>query len=163
MKFMRTRASSTSMSWPGITGAFCGILTILLGILVLLGWAIHAPVLIQVMPDLAPMQRNTAVSFALIGLALLGIVRRKPRLTLIGSVITGTIAAASLFPEVPFGASTSGSTNFWAARISLRRLQTLAACRRPRRSVSSCWPPALRWRKPCCAKINPPSWVSRAY
>jgi len=49
------------------------------------------------MPDLAPMQRNTAVSFALIGLALLGIVRRKPRLTLIGSTIAGTIAAASLF------------------------------------------------------------------
>ncbi len=94
---MRTRASYTSLSWPGITGGFCGILAILLGTLVLIGWAIHAALLIQVMPDLAPMQRNTAVSFALIGLALLGIVRRKPRLTLIGSTITGTIAAASLF------------------------------------------------------------------
>jgi signal transduction histidine kinase len=94
---MRTRASFTSMSWPGITGAFCGILAILLGTVVLTGWTIHAPLLIQVTPDLAPMQRNTAVSFALIGLALLGIVRKKPRLTLIGSTITGTIAAASLF------------------------------------------------------------------
>jgi signal transduction histidine kinase len=94
---MRTRASFTSISWPGITGGFCGILAILLGTLVLIGWAIHAALLIQVMPDLAPMQRNTAVSFALIGLALLGIVRRKPRLTLIGSTIAGTIAAASLF------------------------------------------------------------------
>jgi signal transduction histidine kinase len=94
---MRTRAFFTSISWPGITGGFCGILAILLGTLVLIGWAIHAALLIQVMPDLAPMQRNTAVSFALIGLALLGIVRRKPRLTLIGSTIAGTIAAASLF------------------------------------------------------------------
>jgi signal transduction histidine kinase len=94
---MRTRAFFTSISWPGITGGFCGILAILLGTLVLIGWAIHAALLIQVMPDLAPMQRNTAVSFALIGLALLGIVRRKPRLTLFGSTIAGTIAAASLF------------------------------------------------------------------
>lgn len=106
MKFMRARSSSTSLSWPGITGALCGILTILLGIVALTGWAIHAPLLIQVMPDLAPMQRNTAISFALIGLALLGIVHRKPRLTLIGSVVTGAVAAASLFEyllDVNFG------------------------------------------------------------
>ena len=85
------------MSWPGITGALCGILAILLGAVVLVGWAVHSPLLIQVEPDLAPMQRNTAVSFALIGLALLGLVWRKPRFTLIGSAITGTVAAASLF------------------------------------------------------------------
>jgi len=79
-----------------MTGALCGILTILLGVVVLTAWAIHAPLLIQVTPDLAPMQRNTAVTFALIGLALLGIVLRKRRLTLMGSIITGAIAAASL-------------------------------------------------------------------
>ena len=59
------------MSWPGMTGALCSVLVILLGAIVLLGWAVHSPLLIQVAPDLAPMQRNTAVSFALIGLALL--------------------------------------------------------------------------------------------
>jgi len=79
-----------------MTGALCGILTILLGVVVLTAWAIHARLLIQVTPDLAPMQRNTAVTFALIGLALLGIVLRKRRLTLMGSIITGAIAAASL-------------------------------------------------------------------
>jgi len=79
-----------------MTGALCGILTILLGVVVLTAWAIHAPLLIQVTPDLAPMQRNTAVTLALIGLALLGIVLRKRRLTLMGSIITGAIAAASL-------------------------------------------------------------------
>jgi len=79
-----------------MTGALCGVLTILLGVVVLTAWAIHARLLIQVTPDLAPMQRNTAVTFALIGLALLGIVLRKRRLTLMGSIITGAIAAASL-------------------------------------------------------------------
>jgi len=79
-----------------MTGALCGVLTILLGVVVLTAWAIHARLLIQVTPDLAPMQRNTAVTLALIGLALLGIVLRKRRLTLMGSIITGAIAAASL-------------------------------------------------------------------
>ena len=93
---MRTRATSPGMSWPGMTGALCGILTILIGVIVLLGWAIHSPLLVQVTPDLAPMQRNTAASFVLIGLALLGIVWKKPRLTFLSSAITATFAAASL-------------------------------------------------------------------
>jgi len=105
------------MSWPGITGAFCGILTILLGIVVLTAWAIHAPLVIQVMPDLAPMQRNTAVCFALIGLALLGIVRRKPRFTLIGSAIAGTVAAGSLF-EYLFGVNFGIDELFGAGYIT---------------------------------------------
>jgi signal transduction histidine kinase len=43
------------------------------------------------------MQRNTAASFLLIGLALLGIVGSKPKLTLVTSAITATFAAATLF------------------------------------------------------------------
>jgi len=73
------------------------MLAILLGLIVLLGWAIHSPLLIQGSPDLAPMQRNTAVGFVLIGLALLGVVRSKPRLTLIASAITATLSAVTLF------------------------------------------------------------------
>ena len=42
------------------------------------------------------MQRNTAIDFALSGLALLGIVWRKPRLTFIGSGIVATFAAGTL-------------------------------------------------------------------
>ena len=84
------------MSWPGVTGAICGISAILLGAVVLLGWAIHSPILVQVAPDLAPMQRNTAVGFALIGLSLLAIVWRHRRFALIGSAITGALAAATL-------------------------------------------------------------------
>jgi signal transduction histidine kinase len=85
------------MSWPGMIGTLSGIFAILLGSVVLLGWAIHSPFLIQVAPDLAPMQRNTAASFVLVGLALLGIVWSKPRLTLVTSAITAASAAATLF------------------------------------------------------------------
>jgi signal transduction histidine kinase len=79
-----------------MTGAVCSALAILLGSLALLGWAIHAPILIQVAPDLAPMQRNTAVSFMLGGLALLGIVMSRRRPTLIGSATIATLAAVTL-------------------------------------------------------------------
>ena len=84
------------MSWARMTGAVCGALAVLLGFIVLLGWAIHSAVLIQVAPDLAPMQRNTAAGFALGGLALLGIVRSKPRLTLIGSAVSASLAVVTL-------------------------------------------------------------------
>ena len=84
------------MSWPGMTGALCGALAILLGSVVLVGWALHSAVLIQVVPDLAPMQRNTAFALAVSGLALLGIGWSKPRLTLISSAITAFLTAATL-------------------------------------------------------------------
>jgi signal transduction histidine kinase len=79
-----------------MTGAVCGVLAILLGSIVLVGWAIHSAFLVQVAPDLAPMQRDTAVSFMLGGLALLGIAMSRPRLTRIGSAIAAAVAAATL-------------------------------------------------------------------
>lgn len=97
---MRSRASSLGMSWPGITGALCGILAILLGAVVLAGWAVHSALLIQIAPDLAPMQRNAALSLALSGLALLGIVWSKPRLTLVGAAIMAVCATATLLEYV---------------------------------------------------------------
>jgi signal transduction histidine kinase len=87
-----------------MTGAICGALAILLGSVVLVGWAVHSTFLIQVAPDLPPMQRNTAVGFVLCGLALLGIALGRPRLTLIGSAIAAVLAAAS-FLEYLFHAS----------------------------------------------------------
>jgi hypothetical protein len=79
-----------------MTGALCGALAILLGSVVLAGWAVHSTFLIQVAPNLAPMQRNTAASFILSGLALVGMVMSKPRLTLVCSAITAPLAAATL-------------------------------------------------------------------
>ena len=84
------------MSLSRTTGALCGALAILLGSVVLLGWTVHSTFLIQVAPNLAPMQRNTALSFALTGLALLGIVWSKPRLTFIGCALTATFAVVTL-------------------------------------------------------------------
>jgi two-component system, sensor histidine kinase and response regulator len=84
------------MSWPGITGALCASLAILLGLTVLAGWTIHSPFLVQVAPDLAPMQRNAAVGFILIGLALLGIVQSRPRLTMISSAVTASLVVVTL-------------------------------------------------------------------
>ena len=62
----------------------------------LLGWAVHSAILVQILPNLAPMQRNTAVGFVLSGLALLGIVKDRLRLTLIGGVVTAAFAALTL-------------------------------------------------------------------
>jgi PAS domain S-box-containing protein len=84
------------MSPLRVTGALSGALTILLGSVVLLGWAVHA---------LAPLQRITAVSFALSGLALLGIAMSRPRLTLFGSAITATLAAVALLEYLLGGKS----------------------------------------------------------
>ena len=84
------------MSLSRMTGGLCGALSILLGSVVLVGWAVHSTFLIQVGPSLAPMQRNTAASFILSGLALLGIVLGQSRLTLVCSAITTPLAAATL-------------------------------------------------------------------
>ncbi|MCU1339570.1 MAG: putative hybrid signal transduction histidine kinase j [Bryobacterales bacterium] len=84
------------MTWPTVTGALSGALVILLGSVVLLGWALHSTFLIQVAPDLAPMHRNTAVSFALIGVALLGVILSNLRLIFIGSAITAALAIVTL-------------------------------------------------------------------
>ncbi len=93
---MLTRVYARGLSPLRTTGAFCGILAILLGSVVLLGWAFHSDLLIQVAPNLAPMQRNTAVNFILSGIALLGIVMGHSRLTLASSAIAATLSASSL-------------------------------------------------------------------
>ncbi len=80
-----------------VTAAISGALAILLGLAVLLGWAFHSSLLIQIGPHLPPMPFSTAVCFILIGFALLGIVLSRPRLTWIDSVLAATLAAVSLF------------------------------------------------------------------
>ncbi len=89
-------ASGISTSWPRLTAALCGALAVMLGFAVLMGWAVHSTFLIQVAPDLAPMQRNTAASFALMGAAILGILVSRPRLVFICSSIAAAVAGLSL-------------------------------------------------------------------
>ncbi len=83
-----------------MTGAACGALAILLGSAVLLGWAIHSTFLIQIAPDLAPMQRNTAISFALCGIALLGIATGKTLPTWIASITAAALSMGSILEYV---------------------------------------------------------------
>jgi hypothetical protein len=93
---MQFGVNAPRLSRFGTTAALCGALVFLLGSIVLLGWAIHSTFLIQVAPNFAPMQPNTALSFLLSGMALLGIVVAKPRLTVSVSAITATISIASV-------------------------------------------------------------------
>src|SRR5947207_12344414 len=66
------------MPWTRLVGAISGGLAVAVGLVVLGGWAFHSTLLVQIAPDLAPMQRNTAMCFVLIGLALLGLVADRP-------------------------------------------------------------------------------------
>ena len=83
-------------TWPKRIAAVAGAVTILLGSAVLVGWVVHSAFLIQVSPNLPPMQRNTAASFVLAGLALLGTALAKPRVTFVTSAVTASLSAASL-------------------------------------------------------------------
>ncbi|HED19425.1 MAG TPA: PAS domain S-box protein, partial [Gammaproteobacteria bacterium] len=64
-----------------------GVVSLLLGAIVLLGWYLHEPALIQVNPAFVPMQYNTALGFALSGVALLGLTWSWPRLAGLTGVI----------------------------------------------------------------------------
>ena len=88
------------MSLPRTIGALFGALAILLGFLILVGWAVHSSLLTHVAPDLFPTQRDTAIGFVLSGLALLGIVWSRPRFAFLGSAITAILAAASLLEKL---------------------------------------------------------------
>ncbi len=84
------------MSLPGRTGAISGALSILLGFIVLVGWAVHSTFLTQVAADLPPVERDTAINFVLSGLVLIGIVKGRPRFTFTGSAVIAALAAVGL-------------------------------------------------------------------
>src|ERR1700729_3390518 len=95
------------MSWPGMSlprtiGAICGALTILLGLLVLVGWAVHSTLLLEGAAGLPSTQPLTGINFVVAGVALLELVMSRRRLTFIGSAITAAFAAPSLL-EYLFG------------------------------------------------------------
>jgi PAS domain S-box-containing protein len=80
-----------------------GFLSLVLGAIVLLGWYLHEPALIQVNPTFVPMQYNTALGFAVGGLALLGLAWYWPRFARITSVVVLLIGVLTLI-EYIFGA-----------------------------------------------------------
>lgn len=67
-----------------------GILTVLLGLSVIIGWHTHTELLIQVFPNYVPMQYNTALGFIICGLGLLTCLYGHSRLTRIcGALVLG--------------------------------------------------------------------------
>lgn len=61
--------------------------SLVLGLLVMFGWHTHNVTLVQVLPTLVPMQYNTALCFALSGLALLFIISGRP----LGGAVLGAV------------------------------------------------------------------------
>lgn len=56
-----------------LVGAWLGVLVAALGAIVLAGWYLRAPVLVQLHPSWVPMQYNTALVFVALGLALIAL------------------------------------------------------------------------------------------
>ncbi|UCC57128.1 MAG: CHASE domain-containing protein, partial [Gammaproteobacteria bacterium] len=90
------------MNWGLSLARLTGFLSLVLGTIVLLGWYLHEPALIQVNPAFVPMQYNTALGFALGGLALLGLAWSWPRFGGITAVIVLMIGVLTLL-EYSFG------------------------------------------------------------
>jgi hypothetical protein len=84
------------MSSPRITGAIGGALAVLLGLVVLAGWAIHSTLLIQITPNLAPMLPTTAATFVVTGLTLLVTVTNRRQFAFIGTAIMAVLAGGLL-------------------------------------------------------------------
>ena len=77
-------AAGLRMASLGFGGA-----TLLLGLVVIVGWYTGSRTLIQVLPQFVPMQYNTALGFVLSGAALLLLIRERGR----GAVALGALAA----------------------------------------------------------------------
>jgi vacuolar-type H+-ATPase subunit I/STV1 len=58
--------------------AFFGILLIALGLMVIVGWVFHIPVLTSIVPGYINMVFNTAFSFFLCGVVLVGLTQNTP-------------------------------------------------------------------------------------
>ena len=93
---MEEALSLKPVVWTRRLASICGASIVLLGVVVLLGWALHSSPLVQIEPSFPPMHRNTAVLFALTGIMLLGVVRGRPVTVLVGSALTGAIAGLTL-------------------------------------------------------------------
>ena len=73
-----------------------GGISALLGVIVIAGWLLHIPSLIQVLPTYVPMQFNTALCFLLVGVGLLSTKYRWRNIVIITGLIVGTIGVLTL-------------------------------------------------------------------
>ncbi len=74
-----------------------GLISFLLGLVVISGWYSHQPVLIQILPQFVAMQFNTALGFVCSGLALIYIFQKNPYLAALSSILALLIGALTGF------------------------------------------------------------------
>ena len=91
---------ASSAAWLRIAAAAAGVLTTLLGLVVIVGWQTNNVTLVQVLPTFVPMQYNTALGFVLCGLGLLFAVFDKSRYAVPAGVIAATIGVATLLQYI---------------------------------------------------------------
>ncbi|MCB1081560.1 MAG: HAMP domain-containing histidine kinase [Chlamydiia bacterium] len=72
---------------------YLALIVFCLGLVVELGWWLNIPALIQILPNLVPMQFNTALMFILLSLGIMGYLKVKP---VVGIVFGGFVALFSL-------------------------------------------------------------------
>jgi PAS domain S-box-containing protein len=77
--------------------AFCSFL---LGAVVITGWYLHATELIQVLPQFAPMQYNTALGFLLSGASLFALIKKMSRLALACGALVSLIGVLTLLQYI---------------------------------------------------------------
>src|SRR5262245_58601943 len=102
---VRTDVSTAlrSSSWPTYLAAGAAVFAVALGVVVLAGWFLHIPTLVQIRPHLLPMTRNAAAGFALCGVALLTIVVGGPRWLVVACA--GFVGTLSLLTILEFALS----------------------------------------------------------
>ena len=89
--------------WPTRLAAGSAVFLVALGLTVLAGWFSHTPALIQVLPQLPPMTRNTAACFLLCGLALLIVALKGPRWLVVACAGTVSVVSVVTIVEYVFG------------------------------------------------------------
>ncbi|GMR19795.1 MAG: hypothetical protein BMS9Abin36_0390 [Gammaproteobacteria bacterium] len=96
----------------------CGLAGITLGLVVMLGWIINSPALIQVLPTLTPMQFNTALGFVFSGIGLLALSLEHVRLRFYAGIALAILSSLTLFQYMT-GANLGIDELFLKAYITL--------------------------------------------
>jgi len=79
---------------------FSSLLVGTIGLIVLVGWHLHAPLVVQLHPSFVPMQYNTALCFALVGLAIFAIFNGWRRVSVCSATVVATVGLLTLFEYV---------------------------------------------------------------
>jgi len=97
-----TRQNADPKGRDGVAPGFAlplllaGGISFVLGVLVLVGWHLHYPALVQVLPGLVPMQYNTALGFIISGAGLVAIVVGRRRLALGAGLLVAALGFLTL-------------------------------------------------------------------